>query len=102
MRTKILNRRDLQEGWQGIMYIRQAIGYRVKDLTRMSVSLFTLSDILTLYVENFSQQRHDPEKQFQSVAFGMVGYLSFPGRLSLLTSLPYSLNTFILKVPYGL
>ena len=47
MRTKILNRRDLQEGWQGIMYIRQAITYRVQDLTRMSVSLSTLSAILT-------------------------------------------------------
>ena len=78
MRTKVLNRLDLQEGWEGIKYIRDVIMYRVQDLARMSVSLSTLSTILTLFVDNFSQQRLSPEKQFQSFAFGMVGIYPFP------------------------
>ena len=33
--------------------------------------------MLTSFVDNFSQQRLDPEKQLQSFAFGIVGYLSY-------------------------
>jgi hypothetical protein len=38
MRTKIVSMGDLMEGAQGILYIREAITYRVQDLTRVSVS----------------------------------------------------------------
>ena len=38
MRTKILSMRELMDGWQGIMYIGEAITCRVQDLTRVSVS----------------------------------------------------------------
>ncbi len=37
MRTKILSMRELVEGMQGIMYIHNAIVYRVQDLKRVSV-----------------------------------------------------------------
>lgn len=38
MRTKILNMRELLEGAQGILYINEAVIYRVQGLTRMLVS----------------------------------------------------------------
>jgi hypothetical protein len=96
MRTKILNMRDLLEGAQGILYIHEAITYRVQDLTRVSVSSTIVPAVLTRFVDNFSQQRHDPEKQFQSFAFGMVGCVPFPGRLYLLKCLSYSSNFIII------
>ena len=43
MRTKILDMRELMDGWQGILYIGAAIKYRVQDLTRVSVSKYILS-----------------------------------------------------------
>jgi hypothetical protein len=91
MRTKILSMRELLDGADGIIYIREAIMYRVQDLTGVSV-LFIVPAMLTCFVDNFSQQRLDPEKQFQSFSFGIVGYLSFPRQLYLLTCLPYSSN----------
>jgi hypothetical protein len=36
MRTKILSMRELLDGAQGILYISEAIKYRVQDLTRLS------------------------------------------------------------------
>jgi len=33
--------------------------------------------MLILFVDNFSQQGLDPDKQLQSFAFGIVGYLSY-------------------------
>ncbi|KAF8477646.1 hypothetical protein DFH94DRAFT_671862 [Russula ochroleuca] len=57
MRTKILSMRELQEGAQGILYIFEAAFYRVKDLR-----------------SNFSQQRLDLEKQFESFAFGIFKF----------------------------
>jgi hypothetical protein len=39
MRTKIVTMGELQEGFDGIGYIECAINYRVKDLTRVSISL---------------------------------------------------------------
>jgi hypothetical protein len=42
MRTKILNMRELLEGAQGILYINEAVIYRVQGLTRMSVSPSTV------------------------------------------------------------
>ena len=38
MRTKPLSMRELQEGARGILYIMEAIGNRIKDLTSVSVS----------------------------------------------------------------
>jgi hypothetical protein len=39
MCTKILSMRELQEGMQGILYIHNAVFYRVQDLKRASVLL---------------------------------------------------------------
>ena len=47
MRTKILNMRELLEGAQSIIYIREAIGYRVQDLIRVLVLSSTVPAILT-------------------------------------------------------
>ncbi|KAI0301375.1 hypothetical protein BC826DRAFT_989073 [Russula brevipes] len=57
MRSKVVSLRDLTDGIQGIQYVRSAITYRVDDL-----------------INNFSQQRLDPEKQFQSFAYGIFKY----------------------------
>jgi hypothetical protein len=46
MRTKILSMRDLLEGAQGILYIKEAVTYRVQDLTRVSVSSYTVPAML--------------------------------------------------------
>jgi hypothetical protein len=37
MRTKILSMRELQEGMQGILFINNAVIYRVQDLIRASI-----------------------------------------------------------------
>ena len=87
MRTKVLSMRELVEGAQGIMYIHSAIVYRVQDLKRMSICRSQWPAMLTSFVGNFSQQRLDPEKQLQSFAFGIVGYLSYLWDNYLLTCL---------------
>jgi hypothetical protein len=45
MRTKILSMGDLG-GAQGIVYIREAVKYRVQDLTRVSISSSTVPAML--------------------------------------------------------
>ena len=75
MRTKVVNFRDLFEGVEGIVYVYRAVFHRVKDLTGVSIS--SRSDpcrinLITPISDNFTQQRLDPEKQFQSFAFGIV------------------------------
>lgn len=77
MRTKVLSMRELVEGAQGIMYIHNAVVYRVQDLKRVSIRRPQWPAVLTSFVVNFSQQRLDTEKQLQSFAFGIVGYLSY-------------------------
>lgn len=79
MRTKVLSMRELVEGAQGIMYIHNAVVYRVQDLKRVSIRRpqSRWPAMLTSFVVNFSQQRLDTEKQLQSFAFGIVGYLSY-------------------------
>lgn len=48
MCTKILNMRELAEGAQGILFINNAIVYRVQGLTRTSVSLSTVACYVNL------------------------------------------------------
>ena len=47
MRTKILSMRELLDGWQGVMYIYEAIKYRVQDLTRVSTPSSTVTSMLS-------------------------------------------------------
>ena len=101
MRTKILNMRELLEGAQSIIYIREAIGYRVQDLIRVLVLSSTVPAMLTWFVDNFTQQRLDPEKQIQSFAFGIVGYLSFCGTV-LPSNVPHSSSITTIERLYGL
>ena len=48
MRTKILSSHEIQEGTQGISYIREAIMFRVHDLIRVSVLSFTAAGYVNL------------------------------------------------------
>ncbi len=57
MRTKILNMRELLEGAQGIIYIYQAVVYRVQGLT----SVLFLSSAVACYVNLIYRQLHSAE-----------------------------------------
>ena len=47
MRTKILSVRELLDGAQGIVYISEAIEFRVQDLTRLSILSSIMPSMLT-------------------------------------------------------
>ena len=88
MRTKVVNFRDLYEGADGILYVLDAIQYRVKNLASASVSSTYATCRINLIhppSDNFSQQRLVPEKEFESFAYGIVSHFLSPGRLCLLT-----------------
>ncbi|KAH9171881.1 hypothetical protein EDB89DRAFT_1851867 [Lactarius sanguifluus] len=57
MRTKVLDSRELWYGVETILYVKDAIQYRVNDLANI-----------------FTQQKHDPKKQFQNFAYGIFKY----------------------------
>jgi hypothetical protein len=57
MRTKILTIGELLEGARGILYIREAITYRIQDLTRMSIS----SSTVACYVNSIRRQLFSTE-----------------------------------------
>ncbi|KAH9996110.1 hypothetical protein BJV77DRAFT_960842, partial [Russula vinacea] len=81
MRTKILNMRELLEGAQSIIYIREAIGYRVQDL-----------------IHNFTQQRLDPENRSKASLLDCGIFIIFAGQFYLLTKL-YGLWTHSQSCP---
>jgi hypothetical protein len=56
MRTKIPSMHELLEGAQGILYIRDAIMYRVDDLKRLSVSSSTVACDVNLNRQLFSAE----------------------------------------------
>jgi len=74
MRTKVVDARELWECVKSVTHVQEAISYRVGDLTSISASSLSHKQSLTLsiYSDNFSQQRLDIEKQFQTFAYGMV------------------------------
>ncbi|KAI9464119.1 hypothetical protein BJY52DRAFT_887705 [Lactarius psammicola] len=57
MRTKVLDSRELWSGVESILYVKDAIRYRMNDLTNI-----------------FTQQKFDPEKQFRNFAYGIFKY----------------------------
>ncbi|KAH9045946.1 hypothetical protein EDB84DRAFT_1633013 [Lactarius hengduanensis] len=59
MRTKVLDSRELWSGVESILSIKDAIRYRMNDLSNI-----------------FSQQKFDPEKQFQNFAYGIFKYFN--------------------------
>jgi len=59
MRTKVVDSRELSESTNSMLYVRDAIRYRIDDLTN-----------------NFSHQKLDIQKQFQNFAYGMFIYFS--------------------------
>jgi hypothetical protein len=106
MRTKVVKFRELYEGADGILYVQDAIDYRVKNLASASVSPTYAACRINLIhptSDNFSQQRLVPEKQFESFAYGIVSYFLSPGRLCLLTCFTYSSNiSIMMENPCGL
>ncbi|KAI0298350.1 hypothetical protein B0F90DRAFT_1669084 [Multifurca ochricompacta] len=61
MRTKVLDSRELWGNVESILYVNDALKYRMNDLTNI-----------------FSQQKLDPEKQLQNFAYGIFKYFSRP------------------------
>jgi hypothetical protein len=77
MRTKVVKFRELYEGADGILYVQDAIQYRVKNLASASVlSTYAACRINLIHPssDNFSQRRLDPEKEFESFSYGIVGH----------------------------
>jgi hypothetical protein len=61
MRTKILSKRELQEGMQSIMYIHYAAFYRIEDLKRASV----LSPAVIFYANLICRQLLSSKTRFR-------------------------------------
>jgi len=74
MRVKVVDSRELLNS---IESVKDAIRYRMDDLASTSASSFLPFSMLTgsTHSDTFSQQRLDPEKQFQVFAYGIVSYL---------------------------
>ncbi|KAH9953093.1 hypothetical protein BC827DRAFT_1273837 [Russula dissimulans] len=64
MRTKVLDSREIYDGINSMLYVKDAIAYRVDDL-----------------MNNFSQQKLDIKRQFQNFAGGMFEYFHDPSSL---------------------
>jgi hypothetical protein len=75
MRTKIVDAREMSECMKSMLYVQEALGYRVDDLFSKWPVPLTLSPInQSCHADSFSQQKLDIEKQFQKFAYGMVIY----------------------------
>jgi hypothetical protein len=61
MRTKIVSMGELLEGAQGILYIREAIMYRVQDLNRVSILPTTAYFVNLICRELFSAEARSRE-----------------------------------------
>ena len=82
MRTKVVDHRDPDEAVDSIYCVHDAIVYRMVDLASASVLSSTLACYVNLIKplsDNFHQQRLDPEKQFESFAYGIVSHFSLLG-----------------------
>jgi len=80
MRTKVLDWRELGSGVESFVNVKDAIRYRMNDLTStcFSISLAgSVSFTWSTHADVFSHQKLDPEKQFQNFAYGIVGYPVF-------------------------
>jgi hypothetical protein len=80
MRTKVLDVHELWSGVESLGCVRDAIGYRMNDLTSTPFSnslAVSVSLTLSTHADIFFQHKLDPEKQFQNFAYGIVGYPIF-------------------------
>ena len=80
MRAKVVDSRELWNAVESILYLHDAIRYRVDDLASMSAPSFLPYGMLidSTCADTFSQQRLDPEQQFQNFAHGIASHSSFP------------------------
>jgi hypothetical protein len=81
MRTKIiLDWRELGSCVESFVNVKDAIQYRVNDLTSTS-SLISLARSVSLtwsaHAGIYSHQKLNPEKEFQNFAYGIVCYPAF-------------------------
>jgi len=100
MRTTVVNARELSEGREGILCACRAVTYRIEELTSVSISFSSAAchtNLIDPLSDNFSQQRLDPEKQFQTFAYGIVSRFSPLGRSCLLTRHFCSSNMFMIR-----
>ena len=76
MRVKVVGSRELWSSIESVIYVQNAIQYRVDDLASVSASSFLPLSMLTgsTHADTFSQQRLDPEKQFQTFAYGIASH----------------------------
>jgi hypothetical protein len=79
MQKKILDWRELWHSMESICFVIGAIRDRVGDLVSMSNILSLKLGTLTLpfHVDIFAQQKLDPERHFQTFAYGIVRYVFF-------------------------
>jgi hypothetical protein len=96
MRTKILTMGELTEGAQGIIYIREAIKYRVQDLTRVSISSFTVMCYVYLIRRQLFSPETRPRETVPNLRFWDCGLFFISWQLHLLTWLSYSSNITII------
>ena len=80
MQVKVVDSRELWNSVESILYLHDAIRYRVDDLASMSAPHFLPFGMLTdsTHADTFSQQRLDPEKQFENFAHGIASHSFFP------------------------
>jgi hypothetical protein len=100
MRTKVVNARELSEGRDGILCVYRAVTYRIEELTSvliLSSSAAYHTNLTDPRSDNFSQQRLDPQKQFQTFAYGIVSRFSPLCRSCFLTRFFYSSNMFMIR-----
>jgi hypothetical protein len=86
MRTKIISMRELQEGAQGILYIQEAIKYRVQDLTRASVSSSTVACYVNLVLRQLlsaeTRSRETvPKLRFRDCGFFIISRTALPSHV---------------------
>jgi hypothetical protein len=77
MRTKVLDPRELWYSVESIVFVQDAIRYRVDDLASMFAALSSAMWHVDMHVDIFSQSKLDPQKQFQNFVYGIVNYLFF-------------------------
>jgi hypothetical protein len=100
MRTKVVNARELSEGRDGILCVYRAVTDRIEELTSVSILSFSAAyhtNLTDPRSDIFSQQRLDPQKQFQTFAYGIVSHVSSIGGSYLLTCFFYSSNMFMIR-----
>ena len=83
MLAKVVDSRELWDSVESILYLHDAIRYRVDDLASMSAPFLPFGRLTDpTHADTFSQQGLDPEKQFQKFAHGIASHSFIPRTVS--------------------